>query len=153
MTVDDSILICAASVVDRARELLDDGWVQGRWFTSVEGVKVKFCIHGALDMALDELAANSTMSRAYRSAVEDFAVFFICDEVFGGKTKENHVAMGWNDAPGRKQVEVSEMMGRVGKRLWNISLDLDEKFEFSKWADVDYQGNDRAQQFLYQTLN
>lgn len=149
-------LALAASIVDRTYSLLQDGWVQGT-MSSGFGKIEQFCIHGAMNLALNEMFGNAVNC----SAIEALATAYIVDEAqvqynYKGSWKTGSIpAAGFNDAPGRKLDEVLKVLGTASKRLWDLSL-LDEtkedKFEFSKWADVEQVDENVKYQFLHQQL-
>lgn len=160
MTVDDAIINLAASVVDRTRELITDGWIKGHMSTSVDGAQTAFCIHGALNLALEEVFG------AYQrgSDVEVLAVAFIVDEAknqYGFKGSWQHggiPAASFNDSPATKHEDVLNVLGAASKRLWSIGMDWESGLSMdpsnwvpSKWAEADVQAPE-AQQFLHASL-
>ena len=157
MSVDDAMISLAASVVERTRELIADGWVKGKMSESVDGVPTAFCIHGALNLAMEEVFGH-----ARNETVEVLAVAFICDEAktqynFQGSWKHGGIpAASFNDSAATKHEDVLNVLGAASKRLWEVGLDFAAApstgdWKPSKWADVDVQSED-AQQFLYATL-
>lgn len=158
MTVDDALINLAASVVDRTRELIADGWVKGKMSESVDGVPTAFCIHGALNLAMEEVFGHASGN----ATVEVLAVAFICDEAksqynFQGSWKQGGIpAASFNDNAATKHEDVLNVLGAASQRLWEVGLDFaaapsTSDWKPSKWADVDVQSED-AQQFLYATL-
>jgi hypothetical protein len=157
----DSTLGLAAAVTERACELIKDGWVKGRMHTAVDGAPVQFCIHGALDLALEEIFGQKTLG----AEAEVLATAFIVDEAqtqynFKGSWKNGGIpAAGFNDSAATKHQDVLSVMTAAAERLWGLALEqefssLSENPHWapSKWADVDVQSED-AQQLLYATLN
>jgi hypothetical protein len=169
ISVDDTVITLAASVVDRTRDLIQDGWVKGQLNAGFNGAET-FCIHGAMGLALQEVfgytgdtgrvnvcGGYAADNRGY-GQVEAMATAFIVDEAnaqfkYGGRfTAGNLAAAPFNDAPERKHGEVLSVLGQASKRLWNLSVCPDEtEFQFSKWVDIDVQAEE-AQQFLYAQL-
>jgi hypothetical protein len=154
MKIDDALIGLAASVAGRACELLADGWVKGQMSKSVDGSPVQFCIHGALDLALDEVFG--TDRKGVRTNVNDIAVAFICDEAFGKMISHSGgiPAASFNDAKERKHQEVLNVVGNAADRLWDIAVENENgsTWEPSKWADVDVS-SEQAQNYLHATLN
>ncbi len=171
LTVDDTAIALAASIVDRTRELIADGWVKGKLNGGHGGVE-EFCIHGAMGLALQELFGETgdtgrvnvcggiaAVNRGYGD-VEALATAFIVEEAnsqYGYKGSWNHgglAAAGFNDAPERKHEDVLNVLSSASKRLWDIGLETDtvDGWVPSKWAEVDVTSAP-AQQFLYATLN
>ncbi len=153
LKVEDAILGLAASVAGRACELLSDGWVKGTW-RSGEGGAETFCIHGAIDVALEEMFGNK--QRNDSRYIEEIATAFIVDEAanqfnFTGK----HCAIGFNDASERKHEEVISVVAAASKRLWDLSIEQfsssSETWTPSNWATADVASVE-AQNFLYQSL-
>jgi hypothetical protein len=158
MTVDDAMISLAASVVERTHELIADGWVKGRMSDSVDGVPTAFCIHGALNLAMEEVFGNARGNEV----VEVLAVAFICDEAktqynFQGSWKQGGIpAASFNDNAATKHEDVLSVLKSASKRLWEVGLDFagapsTGDWKPSKWAEVDTQ-SEEAQQFLYATL-
>jgi len=149
--VSDATLALAASVVDRTHDLIADGWVKGRMFTTVDGAKHEFCILGAIEQAVSEITEIAQRSR--RKDIYDLATMFILDEAvnqyqYGGARAgwNSHGSIpGFNDAGNRTHDQVLNVLTGAAGRLWDLSVvneQVVEKFEFSKWAD---QGvNDEA---------
>lgn len=154
----DSTLGLAAAVTERACELIQDGWVKGRMSTSVDGAPVQFCIHGALDLALQEVFGDKRLG----AEAEVLAVAFIVDEAqsqynFKGSWKHAGIpAAGFNDSAATKHQDVLNVMGAAAKRLWDLSLESESTttttWTPSKWADTDVN-SEEAQQFLYASLS
>lgn len=155
LTATDTILGLAAAVCDRATELITDGWTKGRMRSGEGGVQ-SFCIHGAIELAMEETFGRRDLTQEVQRDVEQVAVAFICDEAFGSiRGKEAGIpAAAFNDASQRRHDEVVGVMSRATSRLWGVTFDtnytLEKPFEFSQWADVEEA---QAQQFLHATLN
>lgn len=157
----DSTLALAAAVAERACDLIQEGWVKGRMSTSVDGVPVQFCVHGAIDLAMAEIFG----SKRAGAEAEVIATAFIVDEAqtqynFKGSWKSGGIpAAGFNDAASTKHQDVLNVMEAATERLWGLALEeefpaLKENKHWapSQWAEVDVNSED-AQQFLYATLN
>jgi hypothetical protein len=173
MTVDDAMLTLAASVVERTRELITDGWVKGA-LTGGFGNVQEFCVHGAMGLALQEVFGETgdvgrvnvcggyaAAGRGY-SDVEALATAFIVDEAknqygFKGSWEAGAMAAApFNDDPATKHEDVLSVLDGAAKRLWSIGVDWEKgtgsnAWTPSKWADTDTQSGE-AQQFLYATL-
>jgi hypothetical protein len=137
---DDAALALAASVVERAHDLISDGWTQGKMSTG-EGGAEAWCIHGAVAQALQEVFGENRHYQGDSQYVSDIACMFIVDEAMtsGIKEKPGAWAAGWNDAPERTHLEVLKALDGAARRLWNLSIEQEPAFtwEPSKWADVD----------------
>lgn len=154
----DSTLALAAAVTERACDLIQEGWVKGRMSTSVDGAPVQFCVHGALDLALEEIFGHKRLG----AEAEVIATAFIVDEAqaqydFKGSWKQGGIpAAGFNDSSATKHQDVLNVMGAAAERLWDLAIEQELKgsktWVPSQWADADVQSED-AQQFLYATLN
>lgn len=159
LTVDDAIICLAASVVDRTRDLIQDGWVKGTMATGFQKVEA-FCIHGAMNLALAEVFGSLTQDRYTCQAVEAIATAFIVDEAasqygFKGSWKNAGIpAAGFNDAPSTQHEDVLKVLGGATKRLWSIGLDTQDSEAWmpSKWAEVEVN-SDEAKQLLYAQLS
>ncbi len=171
LTVDDTVLGLAASVAGRACELLADGWTKGKLYGGEGGVQ-EFCIHGALNLAIEEVFGPGTsvgrhhldgtrMVTSGASDVEAVAVAFIVDEAATQHAYKGGGmflgAAGFNDAPERKHEEVLAVVGNASKRLWDLSMEQQTEgagsgWTPSKWADVDVN-SEEAKQYLYASLN
>lgn len=153
LKVDEAVLGLAASVTGRACELITDGWIKGSMRGGSGGVE-NFCIHGAIELAMEEVFTVRNMKIGVQQDVEQVAVAFICDEAFGQMRAGSIPAASFNDAGARTHDEVTGVLERASERLWNLAVgsDMDEhvEFEYSKWADVD---EETAKTFLHASLN
>jgi hypothetical protein len=155
LTADDTVLGLAAAVCDRATELITDGWTKGSMMRKSGGAPVSFCIHGAIELAMEETFGSRDLRQSVQQDVEQLAVAFVCDEAFGtirGKGA-GIPAAAFNDAGNRRHQEVIDVMRRATDRLWAVTFDVEvtaKPFEFSQWADVE---ETQAKQYLYATLN
>ena len=140
LTADDTVLGLAAAVTDRACELLTEGWTKGRMRSGAGGVQ-SFCIHGALNLAMEETFGTHDTRQQVQRDVQEVAVAFICDEAFGHIRNLSGIpAAAYNDAPNRKHQEVIDVMERATQRLWSVTFDteaLGQSYEYSKWANVE----------------
>ena len=163
MDVDDAAITLAASVVERTRDLLADGWVKGKLYDGVEGVE-GFCIHGALNLAIEEVFGEGVAAGRHHidgtrmvasgaSDIEAIAVAFIVDEAatrYGYRGGGMFLgAANFNDEPERKLEEVLEVVGSAAARLWEVAMD-EMTAQAPSYVEVDEQA---AQQFLYAQLN
>jgi hypothetical protein len=156
---DEAVLGLAASVTSRACELIGDGWVKGQMRTMADGSPVSFCIHGAVELAMEEVFGIYDKRQVQvQKDVEDVAVAFICDEAFNQRgTAMNFAngipAAGYNDSSERKHEEVVGVLGRAAGRLWDLTVEREStSYVPSKWAEVDTE-SEQAQQYLYASLN
>lgn len=155
LTADDTVLGLAAAVCDRATELITDGWTKGAMSRSRGGAPVSFCIHGAIELAMEETFGSRDHRVGIQQDVEQVAVAFICDEAFGTMKRASAgiPAASFNDASERKHQEVIDVMTRATSRLWGVTFDteaMEQPFQFSQWANVEEA---QAKQYLYATLN
>jgi hypothetical protein len=173
MTVDDALINLAASVVDRTKELIADGWVKGALTGGFNSVQ-QFCVHGAMGLALQEVFGETgdtgrvnvcggiaASNRGYGD-VEALATAFIVEEAksqYGFKGSWEHggiAAAPFNDDPATKHEDVLNVLDAASKRLWSIGMDWESSvssatWQPSKWADVDVEAPE-AQQFLNAVL-
>lgn len=155
LTADDTVLGLAAAVCDRATELITDGWTKGAMFRKSGGAPVSFCIHGAIELAMEETFGVRDLRVGVQQDVEQIAVAFICDEAFGSlkHATAGIPAASFNDAGERRHQEVIDVMVRATNRLWAVTFDTEvtaQPFQFSQWANVE---ETQAKQYLYATLN
>lgn len=151
LTADDTILGLAAAVTDRACELLTEGWTKGKMRSGAGGVQ-SFCIHGAIELAMEETFGQRDLRQDIQRDVEQVSVAFICDEAFGSMKRATAgiPAASFNDAAATRHQEVIDVMDRATSRLWSVTFDSEGKdFEYSKWADVDEA---QAEQYLHASL-
>lgn len=126
--------------------------------TKVDGTPVQFCVHGALNLALEEIFGQKQLG----AEAEVLATAFIVDEAqaqydFKGSWKQGGIpAAGFNDTAERKHQDVLNVMGAAAKRLWDLSLEAEsagaDQWQPSKWAEADVN-SEEAQQFLFATLD
>lgn len=142
MDIGDAQIALAASLTERASDLISDGWVKGRMHTSVKGTNApdKFCILGALQLALEEMFPGNLHGK--NRGVMDIAVKFILDEANNRYNFSGNSIPCFNDNATRQEDEVLAVLNGAANRLWNLSVDwenITEEFKFSKWADVDVE--------------
>lgn len=153
MKNDDSALVLAASAVSRARELLEDGWVQNDLRTEHDA---SFCIHGALHLAIEEIfgltnecgrvniCGGYAATRTGRSPVEAIATAYIVNaaaDLFGydrESWKQGKLgAAQFNDEPVRKLEDIISVMGTAAERLWEVAMGGVEAEKSWAEAEVD----------------
>lgn len=131
-------LALAASVCDRTHDLIEAGWVKGRFYGGYENVQT-FCILGAIDLALEELLDQNQMYA--REDIKHVATTFILDEALAQyKYSKGGSIPGFNDAAEREHDQVLSVLSGAAKRLWNLSVDdqeLGQIWQPSQWAEVD----------------
>lgn len=153
LTADETVLGLAASVTSRACELIQDGWVKGAMRNGAGGVE-NFCIHGAIELAMEEVFQARNLKQLVQQDVEDVAVAFICDEAFGKMQSRSGgiPAARFNDAAERKHSEVTGVLDRAAERLWALAVDSQAECDFtwSQYADVN---EEQAKQYLHASLN
>lgn len=154
LTADDTVLGLAAAVTDRTCELITDGWTKGSMRRMKGGAPVSFCIHGAIELAMEETFGQRDLRQDIQKDVEQVAVAFICDEAFGSMKRATGgiPAASFNDASQRKHQEVIDVLERATKRLWGVTfdtIDAETPFEYSQWAEVDEA---QASQYLHASL-
>lgn len=154
MEVADATIAMAASAVGRTHDLIETGWVQGALLkggkseTQVE----KFCIQGALMLALNEqfgedghcgrvyvCAGNDATQRGF-SDIEALATAFIVQEAAEHFQYDQDAwkagrlgGAEFNDAADRTHEQVLRVLKGAEQKLW--SLLTDEPAQRS-WADV-----------------
>lgn len=152
---DDATLALAASVVDRAHDLISEGWVKGKMS---DGLESKFCIHGAVNLAIREIfGEGGQYSNHAARNVTELACMFIVDEAVGQPSKGSlgAWAAGWNDSAERTHEEVLKALDGAARRLWNLSVEnepvMSEAWAPSKWAETNI-ASEPVQQFLFASL-
>lgn len=125
----------AASICERAHDLIETGWVKGTWHSGYDGVQT-FCIEGALDLALEEL-----LNQGDRAApeIKEIARMFILDEALARYKFTGAYIPGFNDAGERTHDEVLSVLDGAARRLWAISVadeELGQVWQPSQWADL-----------------
>ena len=154
MNVQDATLAMAASVIERSRDLIDDGWVKGTFYeyTDDGGIKAPktFCILGALELASQELFEGAFHKEA-GSEVLDVARFFILDEIanLGGGGS----IPGFNDAGSRTHEQVLSVLDKAARRLWDLSVEGGELETLDLSMYVDCEPEESAQEFLTLVLS
>lgn len=149
MEIDQATFGLAASMTDRAFDLIQDGWVKGTMRTVVDGAPDKFCILGALEEAFKEVFPGQSNNYYGNHPAVEMACAFIIDEAMtqyafrrgwsNGKVASPGEIPGFNDAGERQQEQVLSVLREAATRLWDISVANEPvipTFEFSKWADV-----------------
>lgn len=130
-------LALAASVCDRAHDLIETGWIKGAFYGGESGVQT-FCILGAIDLALDELLdANQAYAR---NDIRDIATTFILDEALAQHRYVGKSIPAFNDAAEREHDQVLGVIAAAAKRLWNLSVeneDVGASWQPSQWSDVE----------------
>lgn len=154
LTADETVLGLAAAVTSRACELIQDGWTKGKMRGGAGGVE-NFCIHGAIELAMEETFQARNLKQLVQRDVEDVAVAFICDEAFG--KMQGHSggipAAAFNDAAARKHAEVTGVLDRAAERLWSLAVDSDTELESQlSWTQCE-ENEEQAKQYLYASLN
>lgn len=150
MNVQDATLAMAASVIERSRDLIDEGWVKGTFYqyTSGGGIKAPktFCILGALELAAMELFEGGAFHKEVAGDVLDVARYFILDEIasLGGGGS----IPGFNDAGSRTHEQVLSVLDKSASRLWNLSIDHGELGGIDLTRYVDVEPEEDAQAFL-----
>ncbi len=151
---DDATLALAASVVDRAHDLISAGWVKGKMS---DGLESEFCIHGGINLAIKEIFGEGHYSDRVARNVSELACMFIVDEAIGQPSKGSlgAWAAGWNDSAERTHEDVLKALDGAARRLWNLSVEQ-EPVVSAEWAPSKRSETDittePAQQFLYASL-
>lgn len=154
LTASDTVLGLAAAVCGRATELITEGWTKGRMRTGAGAVQ-SFCIHGAIELAMEETFGARNLNQDVQRDVEQVTVAFICDQAFGSLARATSgiPAAAYNDASERRHQEVIDVMEGATSRLWSVTFDTEvsnSTFEYSRWADVEEA---QAHQYLHASLN
>lgn len=129
MDIATATIAMAASITERAGELLEMGWAKGTLRrNSKDHGAPEFCILGALYAAGEELfgALKGNAYSADNEAVS-LAQQFIVDEAYQVSSPRGSGSIpGWNDEQARTQEEVLAVMDKAAKRLWALSIEDNE---------------------------
>lgn len=148
---DEATLALAASVADRAREILSEGWLQNELYTEHRD---QCCIHGAIYVALEEMfgqhevfvrthtdgarAVSKPTIKGQAVNVEALVTAFVAQQaqvLYGYQTDDLFAgAARFNDAPERTLEEVLKVMGTAAGRLWEAAMGEVEG-QTRSWAD------------------
>jgi len=136
--VQDATVMLAAAVVERSVDLIRDGWIKHAWVKMIEGkTPVAFCILGAFDQAIEEMMPKASFAPEAREQVKEMAIAFVLDEAEEQTRVKTSSIPGWNDSGERTHEEVISVMEAAASRLWDISLEGNEKFaDLSKFVSA-----------------
>lgn len=96
-------------VINRAKELIEAGWRQGKLREVHEDGTLSYCIVGAVCEAYDEIYGDGKNYSALRGACSS-----ICQNIDGRRVVSFWVTMAqFNDAPGRTKAEVVQLLRSV----------------------------------------
>lgn len=123
----DAVVAMAASITERAHDLIRDGWTKGKFYTKVDGAPVEFCVLGALELAMREMFPERASAFRVGADVEDLAQAFIVQEMriqHGGRGCGS--IPGFNDHPDTQLEHVLGVLRAAAERLWNISVQTED---------------------------
>lgn len=123
MDKNDANLILAASCIERASDLIQDGWVRGRFYTTVAGAPVSFCILGALEVAFQELG---NLHKDHQREILSICQSFILDEVDEQFRYKTCSIPSFNDSKARSVDDVTSVLRAAAKRVWDVAMESDE---------------------------
>jgi hypothetical protein len=149
--VHDASLALAGTLVDRSYDLIDDGWVKGRFYQKVDGAPVTFCIEGALELASQELFSNMYHADHKRDVV-NLARLFILDEVEKQTGRVYASIPGYNDAGERSHEQVLGVLQGAAQRLWDLSVNTEELGSLDLTQYVETEPAEAAKQYLHAVL-
>lgn len=141
--VSDATFALAAGVVERAHDLIDDGWVKGKLYDS-RSQPTRFCILGALQLAAEEVIMQGIPMKKSRRD-EHHEMYMAVKELVGlcSAIIADAAGMGlngspptFNDAPNRKQAEVLAVMRSAAETLWDISLNTEREIDMSSMLNT-----------------
>lgn len=140
----------AAAVVGRVHDLIQDGWVKGRFYDDSKN-PTQFCILGALELASLELMSGALgKNDQARNEVIDLASGFILEAAEMGFQQSSNIP-GWNDAGARTLEEVLGALRGAADRLWNLATQKeDEEVDMSQYVVV--KQTEPQKQYLYNVL-
>lgn len=123
ISVENASYALAASIVDRSHDLIEDGWVKGRLSTSIGGALRRFCILGAMQLAVEEVFGTDRYAsvQAY-----DLAQAFILDEAANQYNYRSSSIPGFNDPANRTHDQVLSVLKSAAQRLWDLSLEVED---------------------------
>lgn len=136
----------AASVVGRTAELIDDGWMKGKFYDNPVA-PARFCVLGAIEVAVDELKLPASVA----GKIREIACSAIVEEITGKKGDAWNIPE-FNDAGERTLDEVLGVLGRAEQRLWSIAMH-EEQVDLSAYQNIGTQAIEQKQAYLYNVLN
>lgn len=146
----DPVLAMAASLTERACDLLRDGWVSGTLYKKDGGAPVSFCILGALEIAYEEMFGHRVSGYSLKGEPVDIAKAFILDEALGQHGYKGQSIPGFNDS--NNQERVLSVMSAAANRLWALSIESEDMgIDLSAYTEVDVE-SEPARQYLHAVL-
>lgn len=142
-SVDDqeATMALAASVVERAAELMEDGWCKGS-LNRGEGEVQEFCVHGAMNLAFQEMYGGQlecgiayvcgglAADRRGWGQVEAVATAILVDEA---NARYGYDPDAWkrgmmgvapfNNDERRERTEVLAVLHGASERLWGMAME------------------------------
>ena len=158
MSIDSATCALAATIVGRARELMEDGYSKSQLNEGYKKV-ARFCVHGAMNLAFIEMfperkeqcgrlfvCGGYAATEAGYGPIEAVATAILVDEAtqrFGYDPNAWKAGMmgvaPLNDDPNRSQADVLGILEGAEARLWALGLDgNDVEVSWSQEAE-DYQ--------------
>lgn len=142
MSIDSATCALAASVIGRAKELMEDGYSKRSLNEGFKGVQ-KFCVHGAMNLAFIEMfperkeqcgrlfvCGGFAATEAGYGPIEAVATAILVDEATQRFSYDSNAwksgMMGvapLNDDPKRSKEDVLGILDGAERRLWALSLD------------------------------
>lgn len=149
----DATFLLAAGVVERAHDLINDGWIKGRFYDDGKN-PTAFCILGALELAALELVGQGLLGNKNKDAqaeVIDLAAAFICEAAGLPMRDQSSSIPGYNDASERTKEQVLGAMRMAADNLWAIAVEKEEELvDLSMYKSVEEV--EPAKQYLYNVL-
>lgn len=145
MSIDSATCALAATIVGRARELMEDGYSKSQLNEGFKKVQ-KFCVHGAMNLAFIEMfperkeqcgrlfvCGGFAATAVGYGPIEAVATAILVDEA---TQRYSYDANAWksgmmgvaplNDDPARSKEDVLGILDGAERRLWGLSLDNGE---------------------------
>lgn len=120
-----------AEACEKTAEVLEGQWTQGDWYTPPYLDRVgdrhpaAFCIEGALAAVVGLEAIHMQRERREVEALRNCAVYRAVRDTIREQGEDEWIESlpGWNDAPGRTEQQVLDVLHATAKRVLGVGPD------------------------------
>lgn len=147
----ESVYIVTAGVVERAYDLILDGWIKGA-MNNGSNTPTQFCIMGALELASQELIGSGLIDKSrHRESIReiiDLAAVIICHMAEINSTQSVNIP-SFNDNTSTEKDHVLSVMRRSADYFWDMSIQDNriDVVDLSKFNNI-ISNNKMSKQFL-----